>query len=239
VPWELAAILFAAFLVEASLGFGATLIAVALGALLLPLEVLLPVLVCLNLPLSLFVLVRDRRHVDRRLLGKLLLWMGLGLPLGLAVFLLSAPSLLKVFLGVGIATGAAAELLRRSDTPQAPLGNAVKNSLLLLGGVVHGLYAIGGPLAVYVAGRQLGEKAAFRGTLSVLWLLLNVALLAGYVLSGAATLTTLELALPLLLPLVAGALLGDWLHRRATLAVFRRLVFALLLGAGVALAAGA
>ncbi len=117
-------VVFLAFLVEAALGFGATVVAVALGAFLVPIPELLAAFVPLNIVLSAYLAVRYRRDIHWRLLMlRIVPLMVAGIPVG----------------------------------------------LLLLGwGVVHGAFATGGPMAVFVSGRVLTDKGRFRSTLSTL-----------------------------------------------------------------------
>ncbi|MCX6971807.1 MAG: hypothetical protein NTV93_16860 [Verrucomicrobia bacterium] len=48
------------------------------------------------------------------------------------------------------------------------------NSLLIPGGIIHGAFGTGGA-AITIFGRYtLPEKEAFRGSLSLMWVILNV-----------------------------------------------------------------
>lgn len=238
----LAAILSLAFFVEATLGFGAILVSVALGALVVPLDRLLPLVVALNLVLSSYVLSRDHRAVDRALLLRgVLPLMAVGLPVGMLLFHAAPGNALLVVLGAGVALLAALELARshaQADAPAAPLARPLRAGFLLAGGVVHGLFGTGGPLVVYVVGRQLPDKSAFRGTLAALWLTLNAALLAGHALAGKLDGEAARSALLLLPAALLGIGLGDWAHRRIPARPFRLLVHVLLLGSGLRLALG-
>lgn len=50
----------------------------------------------------------------------------------------------------------------------------VMNSLLIPGGIIHGAFGTGGA-AITIFGRYtLPEKEAFRGSLSLMWVILNV-----------------------------------------------------------------
>ena len=272
VPLDLAAlagILLLAFFVESALGFGATLIAVSLGALVVPIERLLPLVVGLNLFMSSYVVARSWTVLDRRLLLRQLVpVMGLGMPVGMLLFHALAPNTLLVVFGAFVAVLAALELARAARAPApatspapalalvgatdvagsvagpvaapvAKLSGPQRGALLVTGGVFHGMFATGGPMAVYVASRELPDKRAFRGTLAALWLILNLALFASYVASGALTGTLAHAgfgALLLLAPLVLGTLLGDWAHGRIPVGPFRMLVHTLLLVMGLYLA---
>lgn len=244
----LAGVVLAAFAVEAALGFGATVVTVALGAFLIPIETLLPAFVPVNMVLSLYVAARYRRDVDARFLfTRIVPWMGLGLPFGLLLGARLGSAALRLVFGVFVVLLSAIELRRgrsgagsRSEGPAGPgAGRFVGGALLFAAGAVHGIFSTGGPLAVYVSGRELPDKARFRATLSSLWLVLNVALLALFAVAGRLGGGSLALSTVLFPPLLGGIVLGEVLHRRVPVALFRTLVFALLLCAGTLLAARA
>lgn len=238
----LALVVFAAFLAEATVGFGATVVTVALGAFLYPLDLLLPAFVPINVLLSSYLVSRYWKSVDwKLLLRRVIPLMGVGLPLGMWAFTIGEDRLLKIVFGVFVVILSGIELVRlfRKQGETKPLGTAVRSILLLLGGVVHGMFATGGPMAVYVTGREIEDKTSFRSTLAALWLLLNLALVVGYAVNGSLTVQTGKIGLVLVVPLLLGILSGEWLHRRVEASVFRGLLFGLLLVAGALLVVGA
>lgn len=228
----LGAIVALAFTVEASLGFGATVVTVALGSMILPIDAILPSYVPLNLLMSGYLVARYRREVDGSLLGRRVLPAVLvGMPLGMLAFSRFDERLLKVAFGAFVVMLALLEL-SSAGTPsklRKPLPRALGALMLSIGGVAHGAFGTGGPMVVYVLGRELaGDKARFRATLSVLWLVLNAVLVASFVVGGkvdAASATTTGL---LVAPLVLGLFAGEWLHARIPASRFRGAVFALL-----------
>jgi uncharacterized membrane protein YfcA len=225
-----------AFAVEATLGFGATVITVALGSIVVSTAEILPAFVPLNLFVSMFLLVRGRHAVD----GRILLWtvlppMAIGLPIGIVVFRSVDEHVLRAALGVFVTAVSVLEL-RRGSVAARTLPRVAAFLLLLLGGIVHGAFATGGPLIVYVLGRALADdKARFRATLSVIWLVSNAVLIAGYLQAGKLGRTSLSWTAAFALPLLVGLVVGERLHHRVPAASFRRGVFALLLVAGVVL----
>jgi uncharacterized membrane protein YfcA len=234
--WLLAAIVVGAFGVEAATGFGATVIAVALGVHLFPLEMLLPVLVPLGLVLSASIAWRERAHTDRRLLVRRILpIMGIGLLIGLAIFERASNAALQRAFGAFVVAVAALELWRgRAGAPAGrTLPPLVRGGALLGAGVIHGLFSTGGPLLVWALGRSPLAKRAFRATLSTVWLVLGSALSGAYALRGLLDAGSLAATAALLPALAAALLLGERLHRRLDEARFRRAVFALLLATGL------
>lgn len=236
----LAVIVLVSFFVEAAAGFGSMVVALTLGSLLFPVNELLAVLVPVNLVLSAYLVVRGLGAVKWRLL--LVRWLPLlavGVGAGsLVATRASEAAWLKPAFGafvVLVATWQLASTLRPALGAGAlPLPARV--AALLGAGAIHGVFATGGPLVVFVAARELPGKAAFRATLSTLWLVLNALVMPRLVLDGQVTTSTLATSCWMLLPLGAGIGVGEWLHHRLDEGRFRVLVGVLLLLAGAVLA---
>jgi len=241
----LAVVVGIGFTVEAAAGFGATLVTLSLGSLIMPTDAVLCRIVPLNLALSAVIVVRARHAVDLRvLLGRILPAMMLGMPVGLLALDTMSPVQLQRTFAAFVFTLSAVELtgmVRRRGTRGAArqLSFPAGLALLFVGGVAHGALASGGPPVVYVAARTLPDKAAFRATLSALWLVLNLALVVVYVFHGRVTGATLRDGVPLVPGLVTGLAVGEALHTRVPEPTFRVGIFTLLLLVSVALAARA
>lgn len=228
----LAAIVFVSFLVEAAAGFGSMVVALTLGALWFDVNQLLAWLVPVNLVLSVYLVARGWKAIRWRFLAtRMVPLMALGLGLGTLVATRAAEtSWLKPVFGAFVMAVAAWQL--RPSTSVTPLPEAVRVTALLGAGVIHGIFATGGPLAVFVAARELPEKAAFRGTLSMLWVVLNALVMPRLVADGAVTTTTLGTSGLMLAPLALGIGAGEWVHHRLDENKFRVVVAVLLLVAG-------
>lgn len=222
-----------AFTVEGALGFGATVVTVTLGAFLVPIETLLPAFVPLNMVLSASIAVRGRRAVDARLLVRRIVpLMLLGMPVGmLAMRVIDGAVLVRVY-GVMIVALALLELVAQRPPPSRRLGNL----LLFCAGAVQGAFGTGGPLTVFVVGKELPGKHAFRATLSALWVTLNCVLVGGFVLDGRVNATSARTSLWLVLGLAIGSVAGELVHRRLAPEKFRVVVWGMLAIAGTALA---
>lgn len=238
IALPLALVCALAFAVETALGFGAALITVALGSFLVDLGELLPAFVPLNLCLSLYLVSRYHRDVDRGyFLRRLLPGMALGMPVGLFVFSALDASLLKRLFGLFVVLAASLELWRlREAAPRRALGPAAALAMLFAGGVVHGAFSTGGPMAVYVTGRVIEDKARYRATLSALWAVLGTVLVATYAATGRITAATGSITLILVPSILLGMVLGEAAFRRVPVGTFRRVVFATLIVSGAMLA---
>ncbi|MFI8608922.1 sulfite exporter TauE/SafE family protein [Pseudomonas sp. NPDC077649] len=237
-PYALGAFILLAYTLEAVTGFGSIVIALSLGALLLPIDQLLPVLVPLNIGMTGYLVWRHRAQIDRPLLlGTILPGMLAGTALGYLLLPYLDAALLKRGFGLLILWFAGRELWRLRHAAALPLRPAWLTRLLTLGaGLSHGLFASGGPLLVYgLAGTAL-DKARFRATLVTVWFSLNSLLTAAFLLDG-----RLQPALPQVLAyaplLLLGLWLGERLHRRFDERHFRLVIYCLLLVTGVLLLA--
>jgi uncharacterized membrane protein YfcA len=227
-------IALAAFTVEGAIGFGGTVITASIGAQLLPLDQLLPAFVPLNLVLSTTLVVRGWRSIDRRvLLVEIAPPVAIGTAIGLLLWHVPAVKVLSLVFGVFVVGLATLRLVRPGD---AMLPAPLRIILLGLGGIAHGLFGTGGPLIVYVVRRRLADKAAFRATLSVLWLTLNTALLANFISLAKYSRESVPLAAAFAIALIPGLVIGERVHRALAPEKFERIVWIVLLVAGLALA---
>ena len=227
-------ILFATHVLGGVAAFGSSLLAMPVF---LALGVGLPEAVGLLLIVGLAQAVQMAwlagRDADRRVLGRMVLGMGVGLPVG---FLLAGwlPTVfVHALLGAVLLAAGVSHWIERCRGPGWYPGPALLNGLLLVGGVIHGAFGTGGA-AVTVYGRYaLPEKAAFRGTLSVMWVIITVPLLAGVCWRDGVGRETLALAIGAV-PVV---LLATWIGHRLALHLPRRffsdLVAALLCAGGI------
>lgn len=218
------------------LGFGTTLIALALGVYLMPLETLVPILVLLVLPQNLWMVARWGRHIEWRvLLRHILPAVGIGIPIGIWAQGLADEAHLRMILGVFIVVISLTEivLLCRRGAAENELQWYFRIPVLVVGGIFHGLFATGGPLIVYYANRQFKTHAVILGTLPTVWLILSAVLLTNFWVRGQIdswTLRTTALVFP---GLIAGILLGSFIHVREP--VFRGMTYALLFVSGLLL----
>lgn len=222
--------------IEAITGFGSIVIALSLGALLLPISAMLPVLVPLNILMTGTIAWKNRHHIDKALLLKLVLpLMASGTLAGYFLRPWLGESLLKSLLGVLICWFASRELWRLfKHVPSHRHPPWLSRILTFAAGLTHGLFASGGPLLVYaMAGKHL-DKGRLRATLVTVWFSLNLGLTIAFLLDG-----TLIPALPRVatyLPVLAtGYFLGEFLHHRLDERRFRQVVCVMLIVTGGAL----
>jgi len=231
----LALILVLAHSVETYLGFGSTIIALSLGIFLFPIETLLPALVTIGSLQSLWLIIRWHRHIRWRIiLVNILPLAAVGLAAGILLRDYVSEQLLIVILGLFIVVTSSLELgalFRGSAAPRKRLSYWIAAPVIFTGGLFQGLFASGGPPIVYYAGREIEDPAQFRSTLSVLWLILNLALLISMWAYGQANVLTLELAALVLPGFIGGVVIGSFIKLKAS--TFKAVTWAMLLLIGL------
>jgi len=219
-------------------GFGAGLIAVGTLATVMPrLTDVVVLLLLVNLPVELVVVARSRGEVRWR--GVLLICAGiaLGVPLGTAALGLGDARFVLVLLGAFLVlAGLAFLLLPATVRPvrwppwSGPLWG-------LLSGVLAGLFGTGGPPVILYYRLAGAEKAAFRGNLMAVFLLITLVRLPSYAVGGLITVDRLVGAAMVFPAVLLGALLGNRIHLQIRELTFQRLVAVGLLALGVLLLA--
>lgn len=224
---------FLANLVQGITGFGSVVLTISVLAFFFPVKLLVPVLVAISLaPMIWFALV-GRRKIHWGHVRIILLLALAGLPLGYLIYRFLPAGTLKISLGVFVVLVAGANLVGLRVRVGIP---ALFYYLLnFLGGIFQGALAAGGPLLIIYAARSLEDKAAFRATLSIVWIVLNSILCIAYLATGAFSRSMLPAMGVGIGCMLLGTALGMLVHDRLPEKPFRILVFVLLLISGVAL----
>ncbi len=235
----------ATHLIEGVTGFGSSVLALPFLTPLAGLKNAVPVLCLLNCVMAAYLVCRSRRSISWKEFGFIALWVAPGVPLGLALYEYLPAAQLCVLLGAAmIVIGADGTRKCLKRTPAETAGAGAKRSvlmraLLLCGGIIQGAFGSGGPFIVIYATKALPEKSLFRVTLSLLWLATNSVRLVVWCVQGTVwNRENLTLSLAALPFMVAGVLIGDYLHRRVDGKVFRLCVYVVLAVAGAVMFAG-
>jgi uncharacterized membrane protein YfcA len=226
----LALITFCSFAVGTVAGFGSVVLTLSLGVSLgLDVNAMMRWLVPLNLGFYGALAFQGRASLQWATLARLAGPMLPGLAVGLAVSVWLEPLALRRFFGLFVLLLGAwqvSQVVRGRVPPALPGGLRVM--LLVIAGVVQGVFSSAGPLVVFVAGRELKDRDTFRATLNALWFVLNLIALPRFLLAGGLSKATLGLVGVMSVPVVAGVLVGTRLQRVVSERAFRALVAGLM-----------
>jgi uncharacterized protein len=226
-------IIFVAHAIAGATGFGSAVLALPLLALVVGLAPGKAALLILTTLLHLYIAARWWRKASRRELLTILIIAGLGLPLGIVLFEVLPRQASLITLGIFVTLVGLQGLIDRRVLLALP--RPIAKIMLFLGGVVHGAFTTGGPLLVIYINQTVRDKSAFRSTLSVMWIALNIAVMIGWTIAGTWPRETLQISLMGLPALVAGIAVGEYVHHRLDSASFHVAVQIVLIATGLVL----
>ena len=227
-------IIFLAVLLNAFAGFGTGLLMVPILALLYPLKILSPLVNLLVLSSNLLFIKTYHKNIQYKILIPLLVGNFLGGILGVRYLLVAQNSFLLKILSVVILVSSLTMLIVDKKIrlrPHPVMGFLVGTT----SGGLSALFATGGPPLILYLSSIFKDKTVFRAT-SLCYFLLNGLMLtvlnAYYGLLTKEVLTLFIISLPVML-------LGSWAgmkwHGKVSEQVFRKVVFGILILAGVIL----
>jgi uncharacterized membrane protein YfcA len=230
---EVPTVLFLATLIRSSFGFGEALFAVPLLALLIPVQLAVPVAALVSVTVALVVVVQDWKHVSRGSALRLLIPTLFGIPLGLLLLKTVAEAEVKGILAIIIIFFAIYSLLHRRS---AELRN--DRFAWLFGfsaGVLGGAYSMNGPPLVVYGTLRRWSPVQFRATLQGYFLPASALVVFGYWSTGLLTPAVGGLYLRSLPAVVAAIFVGRVVNRRMDADHFRLYIHLALAIVGIVL----
>lgn len=223
------AVLAFAAAIQMTSGFGFALVAVPLLALVTGPHAAILLALLSGTVFNAWQAVEGRGHRDTGVVARLLGGAVLGLPLGYAAFRVIEPDPLTVIIGVLV-------LLAVAVLALGPPFPAVSRPMDVATGALTGLLTTstgtnGPPIVTLLQARRLPPRE-FRATVTLVFLVLNLAAIAVFAVTGTFTWEVLGTALRSVPALVVGGWLGYRARTWVPPAAFRRLVLGLLTVAG-------
>ena len=160
-----------------------------------------------------------------------------GLVIGIAVFNRVQGDLLKKMLGFLVVFLSLRELyfLFGNTNSQTPVAKIKSGLYIFSSGIVHGVFASGGPLLVYILGKMNLSKSVFRSTIAVVWFAMNVLLVMSYIYSGRMNADSIKFSMMCIPALVLGSVIGEFLHHRVDEKLFKIFIFMILTLSGLSI----
>lgn len=223
-------IIFAAFFVRGTFGFGDALVGMPLLVLVVGTDIASPLVALLSLVLSAVILIQDWRDVRFRGAIRLILPALIGIVIGLWVLrdvreAYVVGLLGVVLIGFGLYSVLRPDVLKLTTDRTAPLFGVVA-------GILSGAYNAPGPVLVIYGSMRRWPPAEFRATLQAFFLPTSAAVVVGHAIEGRLTGEVMSY-FGWSVPVVAICLLaGRWLNARIPSKRFIPLLNALFVALG-------
>ena len=225
-------IVFLANVVEGITGFAGTMLAMPAAMLLVGVDEAKIILNIVAIFVSSNIAVRNYRDMDKKQAVKISLLMFLGMAAGLYLYRILPARILMSAYGGLLILAALCGLFRQKER-SLPAGALI--CVVLLAGIIHGMFLSGGSLLVIYAVAVLKEKSVIRATLAPVWVVLNGSMLIQNIAEGAVNAEILRLTGWCVIPVIIALYLGQLLHKRMKQEFFVKLTYVLLIISGFTL----
>lgn len=225
-------IIFVAFSVRSFVGFGGALLCIPLLTLFYELKFIVPVECSFEIILSLILVPKLFRNINRPILAIMLCGSLAGSVVGIYVLNTFSSEMLKVILGVVVILITLNLWFKKNHTNNSisiywgfPAG--------IIGGILGGMFGTSGPAYVAYLVNQNMEKHVFRATLIALFAIEFSWRFGLFIYKGLYTMEGLKFTLSLIPVLVIATITGHLLQSYVKERLFRIGVFALLVASGL------
>lgn len=218
--------------VQATVGFGGTLLAMPLGIMLVGLDLCKPVMTFVAWITGVIVLVTDYKYINWRELLKMTGVMLIGVVGGVLVTgKIQLNWLLIVYAVIVAAVGIKKLFFPSKKEPS----KAVQNIALAVAGVMQGLFVSGGSFLAVYSVAQLKDKREFRATNNAVWALLNIIMIVTMSLDGAVTKDVLKFSAIAIVPTLIAVWLGGVFTKKIKQSTFLKVIYIILIVSGIVL----
>jgi len=224
-------IIFISAMIQGVTSFGFSLIGVPLLALIMPLDLIVPMLVVFSLVLNILVYSKIQGHVNKRQIIILIICGLVSIPIGIYGLSVVDDSIIKLIAGIIIIISASAMqfgfkiTFKKQDIAYGLTG--------FLSGILNGASSLSGPPVILLLSNEGVDKNNFRKTLATYFMTLNLFSIPMFLMSGFLTGEVVVNSLKLSPALFIGTLLGIKLGNKIPDGVFRKITLVLIFVMGV------
>lgn len=226
-------IVFIAFLVRATLGFGDALLAMPMLVMVVGIKVAAPLMAMLALIIALIVFYKNRKNVDYKIALQLILTSLAGVPFGLYYLQHINELVVNVVLGVIIILFSGYKLSGFTFQLKTP------GVLVWLTGFVSGIlgaaYNTNGPPVIMLLSSKKWPPAIFRSTLQCYFFFSGIGVVAGHFLSGNINKEVVISFVYTLPALLVAFFIGERFYKKLHSVIFYKSVHVVLLFLGIVL----
>lgn len=225
-------------IIQCITGFAGTVLAMPFSVMLVGYDIAKPILNILGIAASIYIVAKDYRAINRKELFKMIAVMLCGIIAGfyLKNMIGTDGGLLYKFLGVVVIVFAVFNAYRfyaKKEDTQFPA--VISALLLIVSGVVHGMFVCGGPLLVTYLSGKIKDKQEFRSTISAVWIVLNLIIMFTDIKSGYFNMNLIIMLAISLAVLAAALFIGNLIYKKLSRDLFLQLTYALMLISGISL----
>lgn len=219
-------------IIQGITGFAGTVLAMPFSILLLGIDVAKPLLNIVTLVACILIVFESYKDIVWQEFFKMTFIMLVGVFVGEYIYTLFPVDILLTIYAVFIIAIALKGIFVKKEYE---VSDAILIGIIILSGIVHGMFLSGGPLLIIYAVKKLPNKGEFRATLAPVWIVLNTYLLIKQFIGGLITPDIMTLSLFALPVLIVAIIIGKKLYYKMSQKAFLMLSYILLLISGISL----
>ena len=220
-------VVFIASIIRGFNGFGFSAICISGFSFILPAIEIVPIILALEVIISIFMVPYIRNQIDWNFVFKLLIGIAIGSPIGL--YLLKYLSSDVTHLTVCVLVIFFSFLLMKGYENQKIDNSYAKMFTGIISGTLNGLTTLGGmPVALFLLVTSI-QPAVIRGSLAALFFLTDIYAFVLSSVAGIVDITTIYRILPLIIVLPIGVYIGDKFFVKSKEETYRKVVFYFLI----------
>lgn len=231
-------IVFLTNIIQCITGFAGTVLAMPFSVMTVGYDTAKPILNVLGIAASVYIVAKDYKYINKKEFAKITAVMLAGIVAG---FFLSGligieSRVMYIILGtvvIAFAVINACRFYTKKEDKKYPV--VISAALLIVSGIVHGMFVCGGPLLVTYLGGVIKDKREFRATVSSVWIVLNTIIMLGDIKLGYFNSELFIMLIAALIVLAAALIVGNLIYKKMSRNVFLQLTYALMFISGVSL----
>ena len=209
-----------AYAIESIFGFGGTIIFLGISGLFYDFNSLLKLAMIVALASGLAVLIQSYKHLSWKHLMQILIYTIPGAIFGTyLITFFSSDLLIKFFALILIIYGCFNLFF-----PNLIIPNYLKRGLLILGGIIQGIYTIGGPFVLMGYKDNFSSKQELRSTMAGYFFTINSIRAIFFMMLGESYVDIIFSYYPIAILVMISVWLGYFIHKKIPEILFRKLI---------------
>lgn len=225
-------IVFLTNIIQAITGFAGNLLSMPFSILLIGVEKSVTILNILTIFSCIIIVAKNHTYINYNELKKIIFYMVIGIMIGIYLedilplnITLKSYALFIILIAIS----------KLKSKKQRDISRLVSILIILVSGIIHGIFISGGSLLVIYAVNALKDKNEFRSTIALVWIILGVFLMIIHYKSGFYTMETITESIIGMIPTALGVYLGNKLYSKIEKDTFLIIVYILLIISGFVL----
>ena len=209
-----------AYALESIFGFGGTIIFLGISGLIYDFNSLLKLALFVAISSGFAVLIQSYKHLSWGHLSKILIYTIPGALIGTyLITYLASGLLIKLFAIILVIYGCFNLFF-----PDKVIPNYLKKSLVILGGLIQGIYTIGGPFVLMGYKDSFSSKQELRSTMAGYFFLINLGRVVFLIILGESYEDIVFTYYPIAILVIISVWLGYLVHKRIPEILFKKLI---------------